>query len=557
MNWFRRLRSSILELPIVTLLQRETQVSLRPLLWTAAVSALANVLVLAVVNQAAEAATTEAGASGRDLILFLLLLGLFNVAQRYVLITAVTETEEIINRLRTRVADKVRRADLAPLERIGRAQIFTTVTRDTVTLSNTSPMIVVATQSSILLLFIALYLAYLSIPAFLLGVLLAGGAGYVYWKRSHEAFDDLRKASLGEYDFFNALSDMLDGFKSVKLHRARSGDLLARTGQISHVVKGLKVDVMTRFANLNVFGQSSFYLVVAAMVFVLPRFSDPQSDVIIKSTAAILFLIGPLTALANVLPVVTHASVAANNIVRVESALDQHVGGVPAPAPNAADRKTFEEIRFEGVAFEYQDAAGRTSFRLGPVDFSLRRGETIFLVGGNGSGKSTLLLLLTALYHPQAGRIVVDGVEINRDTVDEYRSLFSTVLSDYHLFKELYGLRHVPDATLQALLEKLEIGSKTRVVDGRFNTVDLSTGQKKRLALAVALLENRQIYIFDEWAAEQDAAFRERFYREILPELKAAGKTVVVVSHDDRYFHVEAIDRVLKLDQGQFVPFTG
>lgn len=557
MGWLKRLQGQLRALPLVALLERETKVSLRPLLWMAALSALATVFVLAVINQAAEQATTPEGATAGMLIVFLALIGIFNVAQRHVLLTAVAETEEIINRLRTRIADKVRRADLAPLEAIGRAQIFTTVTRDSVTLSNTSPMIVVATQSSILLVFIAAYLAYLSIPAFLLGLVLAGGAGYIYWKRSTEAFEDLRRASLGEYEFFNALTDMLDGFKSVKLHRGRSADLLEHTRRVSYRVKGLKVNVMTRFANLNVFGQSSFYLVVAAMVFVLPKFAEPNSDVIIKSTAAILFLIGPLTALANVLPVVTHASVAANNIVRVESALDRHVAGTPDLAAGVDDRKTFAVIRFDQVLFEYTGPRSETTFTLGPIDFELRAGETVFLVGGNGSGKSTLLQILTGLYHPQRGRVQVDGEAVDHTNIEHYRSLFSTVLADYHLFKELYGLRHVSDQALHDVLARLEIGGKTRAVDGKFDTVDLSTGQRKRLALAVTLLEDRAIYIFDEWAAEQDAAFRQRFYNDILPELKAAGKTVVVVSHDDRYFHVPVIDRVLKLEQGRFVPFEG
>ena len=538
--------------PLIALLRRESSVALRPMVGIAALSALANVLLLAIINHAAEQASTG-DAALFDLVIFLALVAIYNVSQRHVLTTAVIETEEIINRLRTRIADKVRRAELVPLEAVGRSQIYNMVTRDSVTLSNTSPMVVIAIQSSILLVFIAVYLAYLSLPAFLLAVLLTGIAIWVYVRRTREGIADLRKASMGEYEFFDALTDTLEGFKSVKLHRPRGDDLFQHVREISQVVKGLKVEVMTRFSQLTVFGASAFYLVMAAMVFVLPRFSDPASDVVIKSTAAILFLVGPLTALANVIPVVTHASVAAGNIVRVEAALDDNNGRAPAPpGPAQPDATSFREIRFERVVFEYRGPGSEATFRLGPLDFTLTANEVLFLIGGNGSGKSTMLHLLIGLYQPMAGAIVLDGTRVDASNIETYRSLFSTVLSDYHLFRRLYGLRHVPDERVNALLDKLEIGDKTRMADGRFDRMQLSTGQKKRLALAVALLEDRPIYVFDEWAAEQDAVFRSRFYNEILAELKAAGKTVVVVSHDDRYYDVPAIDRVVKLDQGQF-----
>jgi putative ATP-binding cassette transporter len=88
-----------------------------------------------------------------------------------------------------------------------------------------------------------------------------------------------------------------------------------------------------------------------------------------------------------------------------------------------------------------------------------------------------------------------------------------------------------------------------QVKDGTLSTIELSQGQRKRLALLTAFLEDRPFYIFDEWAADQDPFFREVFYLQLLPELKAKGKTVLVISHDDRYYSLG--DRIIKLDYGK------
>ena len=187
---------------------------------------------------------------------------------------------------------------------------------------------------------------------------------------------------------------------------------------------------------------------------------------------------------------------------------------------------------------------------MGPVDEEIRRGEILFLVGGNGSGKTTLLKLLTALYRPIQGCIRVDGLEIVPANVQAYRNLFSAIFSDFHLFDKLHGLRDVAPERVDELLRLMEISDKTTFGSGRFSTTNLSTGQRKRLALVVSYLEDKLVYVFDEVAADQDPHFRQYFYETMLPELKRTLKTVVVVSHDDRYFHVA--DRVLEMDYGKF-----
>jgi len=196
--------------------------------------------------------------------------------------------------------------------------------------------------------------------------------------------------------------------------------------------------------------------------------------------------------------------------------------------------------------------AGSEPFHLGPIDLNIAQGDIVFIVGENGSGKTTLIKLLLGLYPPQAGEILLNGNAVSDPERDDYRQLFTTVFADYYLFDDL-----VQGSAAQSLdsatkyLERLEIAHKVSVKDGVFSTTDLSTGQRKRLALVNAWLEERPVLVFDEWAADQDPAFRRIFYTELLPDLKRLGKTIIVISHDDRYFDIA--DQLVRLRAGQVV----
>ena len=207
-------------------------------------------------------------------------------------------------------------------------------------------------------------------------------------------------------------------------------------------------------------------------------------------------------------------------------------------------------LELRGVTHTYRRENEEESFLLGPIDLALRPGELVFLVGGNGSGKTTLAKLILGLYAPEAGEVRLAGEAIGDDNREQYREHFSAVFSDFFVFEKLLGLdAEALDDVARGYLRRLLLEQKVQVRDGVLSTIDLSTGQRKRLALMTAYLEDRPIYLFDEWAADQDPVFKEVFYLALLPELKERGKTVFVISHDDHYFHVA--DRILKLDYGK------
>ena len=182
------------------------------------------------------------------------------------------------------------------------------------------------------------------------------------------------------------------------------------------------------------------------------------------------------------------------------------------------------------------------------VNLTFKAGELIFIVGGNGSGKSTLAKLITGLYIPESGRLCLDDTAIIDTNREWYRQHFSTIFSDFYLFDRLVSPTNSP-LEAQTYLKTLELEKKVSMSNGQLSTTKLSQGQRKRLALLGAYLEDRPIYLFDEWAADQDPVFRKIFYTQLLAELKQRGKTVLVISHDDHYFHLA--DRIIKLDYGR------
>ena len=215
------------------------------------------------------------------------------------------------------------------------------------------------------------------------------------------------------------------------------------------------------------------------------------------------------------------------------------------------------------MCYSYIDAKGNSSFAIGPIDFELHKGEVVFLIGGNGSGKSTFAKLLTGLYRPNAGEIYLDNQRI--DAADDqqyshYRQHFSAVYTDLHLFKSLVGkadtLTTKEWQLINEWLDLLQIQDKLDIdKDGKVLNEELSQGQRKRLALLMAVVEQRDILLLDEWAADQDPQFRRIFYHRLIPKLKEMGKTLIVISHDDHYF--DQADRLLQMKQGRLIELTG
>lgn len=529
-------------------LSSQSDVSFARVAFIAGVSGLANAVLLAIINSAAHAVSTET-MNVQLFLMFFVAITLYIVSQRYILRVSSTEVEKVIARVRVSVADKIRNADLQAIEGLGRARIFASMTTDTLTISQATAPMIIACQGAILVAFSLVYMFVLSPTAFYLTIVIVALGVMVHFKNRKELHAEITRSTAKEEEFFEALTHLLEGFKEVKLNAARGRELFEHLKRIAGAAREMKTKTGVRYADYYIFTQVLFYLLIGAMVFILPGLSKVYSAQVARLTAAILFIIGPLTMVVGAFPVFRMATHAVEQIACLEADLGQAQNAASATAKGNGVVPAFSTIAVKDLVFSYPDQEGRPLFTVGPMSLTLTRGEILLLVGGNGSGKSTFLKLLTGLYYPTSGVIALDGMDVRTIGLKSFRQLFSAIFSDYHLFDRLYGLA-VEDRQVVDLLKLMQLEQKTFWQDGRFENQDLSTGQRKRLALIVSLLEDKPIYVFDEWAADQDPSFRQFFYETLLPEMKTRGKTIVAATHDDRYYHVG--DRVLKMEAGRF-----
>jgi putative ATP-binding cassette transporter len=538
-----------LQLGIVGFMQRETHALNRKLLILTAASGIANAMNLAVINAAVDA-LRGGGPSWKHFVWFGLSIALFVYSLRYILYESTRIAEQAICSVRLRLADKIRRSDLLTLESIGEADIHARISRDTAVISQAARPLFAAAQGVVMIVFTLGYIAIVSPVALLLCLILIACGAAKYFKDRAVYDQGLNEASKQEDELYDSLNGMLKGFKELRINKLKSDDVFQEFHSTVTRVLKIRTRVMILFSNNIIFIEMFFVLLLGAVAFVLPVIATSFSGSATKIVAAILFFFGPLTNVVTLIPMLSQVNVTVDNLQRLEAALDKGLAEtMDQETEPLFDLSPFAAIRFAGVCFAYKDPEGNATFQVGPIDGQIRRGEILFLIGGNGSGKTTFLKLFTALYRPTQGAIRVDDVEIGPANIQSYRNLFSAIFSDFHLFEKLHGLSTADPERVRALLRLMEISDKTDFSGGRFTNTHLSTGQRKRLALVVSYLEDKPVYVFDEVAADQDPQFRRYFYDTLLPELKRVGKTVVVVSHDDRYFH--AGDRVLQMDYGK------
>jgi putative pyoverdin transport system ATP-binding/permease protein len=534
------------------LVRREMQSSLPRLGFMSALGGISTAAILASVNAGAQSA--EAGEVDLwSASLFLIAVLLFIKTQHYILIATTAESESIIHRLRVRILDQVRQSELISLDAIGRSEIIAAVTEDTATLTQAANLLAFMVQGVVLIVFVALYVAYLSIIAFVLSVVIIGSASALYHSKNHERIEGAREAAKWERLLIARMTDILEGFKEIRLNSVRSDELISAVREVSRRAANVKIYTQSESLKQLVFSQSAMYLLLGAIVFVVPTFSESMTPgSITKNAMAVLFVVGACFGVMQMVAMLAAADAAARHLEKLEKELRATI--IASADGTQVARSRFETIELRDVIFRYPDRPSEPGFQIGPLNFSLKAGQLVFITGGNGSGKSTFLKVLAGLYTPAAGEIVLDGAAINESTKEIHRSLITAVFSDYHLFHRLFGIAEPEQAEIDALLRQFELEQKTRVVDGEFNTLDLSGGQRKRLALIVGLLEKRPILLLDEWTANQDTPFRRRFYQEVLPELSRSGLTMIIVTHDDYSLDELTLPaRRLRMDAGRFV----
>ena len=536
---------------IIDFYKKEKTTSGIDILVMACTSGLSNGSLLAIITFAAKAVSRDSdGGSFRYLILFIISLLSFIMGKRYALKHATIIIEGLIKKVRTRITNKIRQSELLFFENIEKSHIYTRINQDTNFISQSALLIINSCQSALILVFCLFYIAWLSKVAFFITVGAIIAAVIIYLMYRKEVNHLLQEITDKETELFDSLTHIVDGFKELKVNRRKSDHVFTHFKDISDSTEKIKIKTGIAFVTDFVYSQTFFYILIAILVFLLPMFIDTYSEVIIKLVMAVLFIIGPVEMVVGVIPVLARANVAVGNLYKLEELIDKEGGIIPQTEQAPFQPiESFREIRIDKATFNYKDKDEKVLFHLGPIDLSIKSGEVVFLVGGNGCGKSTLLKLLSGLYYPSSGVLYLDDDVLSKPIYPSYRELFSLIFADFHIFDRLYGFGEVDTKKVNDLIKLMELDKKTQYVDGKFTETNLSTGQRKRLALIAAFLENKPIYMFDEVAADQDPEFRAYFYNELLMDLKKRGKTVIAATHDDKYFHVA--DRVLKMEYGK------
>lgn len=461
--------------------------------------------------------------------------------------------QDAIFQLQIHLSRQILASELRHLEQLGNARLLATLTEDVQAVSNAVFLLPFMFINGAIVFGCLIYICWLSWSVVLvaLGLMVLGlGSSRVLLKRGRAMLALAREDQDSLFQGFRAITD---GIKELKLHYHRRQAFLSQELQVAadrfrrHTIAGLNV-----YAYTESYGKLLFFVAIGLVVFLLPALWAVPTPTIAGFVIAFTYMFGPLDNIVAKMPQITKATVSLRKIQALGLSLRDRAESLTVPA----EVQAWDKLQLQGVVHTYHSGQEDKEFSLGPINLQFQPGELVFIVGGNGSGKSTLAKLITGLYTPESGQIWLDQHLITDQNREWYRQHFSTIFADFYLFEQLLGIdRPELDQQVQRYLQQLQLDRKVSIQAGRLSTTALSQGQRKRLALLTSYLDDRPIYLFDEWAADQDPSFKALFYSELLPNLRDRGKTILVITHDDHYFHLA--DRVIKMEYGQIEYDTG
>ncbi len=483
-------------------------------------------------------------------VLFVVMLLIYRSSQNYLIKSISREVEDALDRQRQRIVEKALTLSLREIEEVGRDQIRDGISGHYTTLSQTIVPIVSAFESLILATFLFAYLAYLSVFAasivILVNILLALG----FLNRQKKMSEEIKISDQVDSQYRRLTNAIVGGTKELQLGLARRMGLSAKMSSVSTSVAKGRALAASHYADLIATGTTAAYLMAGAVVFVMPiLIGDGAGKDMSKIVIAVVFLLGPIGSVVNSMQQVSLAQFALNSINNFELEITRRSetrSRDTGASTSISKLKPFNSICLESTSYTH---TGQDGFSLQNINLEIHKGEVVFLTGGNGSGKTTLLNVLTGLYPRGSGDIILNDQKLPITLPQQYRELFASVFADFFMFDQPFGLDEKGIGIFEEWLIKLNVRNHFREDLQDLSGIELSTGQRKRVALALAIAEQRPILILDEWAADQDPETRRRFYEEIIPELKTAGLTIFAITHDEKYFH--CCDRRIHIIEGK------
>jgi putative pyoverdin transport system ATP-binding/permease protein len=464
-------------------------------------------------------------------------------------------SNNLVYKLRIDILSKIQNISFANFEKKNKNNesfIYSILTRD-ISLMASIPSAMVGYLTSVFTILSSLVYLYINSPYGTLGVLavvLFCILVFHFSTRNVDKYDkELRLLSDKHFNFINIL---IKGFREFKIDRKKQRDFKENyMDDSSEQIRVNSVKFGSKIINAEVINGALFLGIIGAFLYINNVFNllSPELNSIFVLT--FIFISDSIESVVGAFPYLTRVKTSLERVNEIDDFFQNEQEENPPVNLAIANeiRNNWQNIKFNNVSFTYKQEDDHP-FTIGPVSLNIERGDTIFITGGNGSGKTTFMKLLLSLYKPDNGTIILNDKFDVQSMKSAYRNLYSLIFSDNHLFRYFYGYRNELDKlNVDELIEKLGLDGKVKVANGQFDTIDLSIGQRKRLALLYMLIENKDIIVLDEFTADQDPSFRKYFYKDILQDLKSKGKTLIIITHDDRYFHYG--DRLIKIEDGQ------
>ena len=492
----------------------------------------------------------ESGVSFRGLFLFICAWALYYITMFYATRTVSGITYTAIEGLELRLVNKLRRIDYPEFKKISSVDLYAALGGDKSTVLNAARLLVTAFSSAVTVVLAFGYMLYISVTSVVL-ILALFVVLALYYRVQNSAMAKRAESDIQTSGvFMNSLEDLINGFAEMKMNNLKSEDFYNKKIQPASNGKTESYrETGTLWVKVLIFNQTALYIALGLIVFIAPALAQTASQEVIRLLAITLMIIGPAGAVVGLIGAADLANNTLRRVWDIEKRIDEAAGNTGEDLSVLPSPPNFSTLKIEKLKFSYNQNGNGNGFSLKVKDFHLNRGELIIIKGGNGSGKTTFMHILAGLLLPREGEILVDGVPASSMKSTDYRSLFSVIFSDFCLFDGFYGFE-TNKTDLDYWVRKLGLVQQMKYYDSNktLPTRELSSGQRKRLALLSAILENKSVLLLDEVAADFDPEFRSRYYREIMPELKAAGRTLLLISHDDRYFDIA--DRVVEFNEG-------
>ncbi|RKD31360.1 peptide ABC transporter [Lacrimispora algidixylanolytica] len=526
---------------LITFYRKNKRLPLILLSFLSIISGFGNALVIFIINLSLKCSNSM---KINLFMLFMIGLIFYVYGQKLMRECLINYTNDIVYTKRLEIVRNILLIPLNKFENIQKEKIKSSLINDTEIISKYANILISGLTSSVTLIFCFLYLAFIDFNAFILSNLIMIIIAYIYYYAGKYANVIEEQSRDIQNLFYKFVSDLINGFKELSLNEKKKNDFIIDIENCCIKYRKKRRQSALAFANVLIMGELLFTLAIGAIALVFPLIIDGLSSENVSSYVFILlYMTGPVHGILHMIPESIEVRVSMN---RIDVLLSQLSFSSDCETNNACIIEGDKILRLNEVEYIYniKDEGG---FKLGPISYEFKPGEIVFITGGNGSGKSTLAKVITGLYTPSKGDLYLNDVHV---TANLLTSSCSAIFSDYHLFDALYGIDYSSkEEDIRWCLEVLDLDKKVSIEKGRFSTTKLSTGQRKRLALLVSYLEDRPIYLFDEWAADQDPEFRYFFYKFLLPAFKKRKKCIIVITHDESYFN--CADKLIKMELGK------